>query len=131
MASSGKVPVVIYQMGKVGSMSVLAALQDCGYEPLHHVHVMNPKYMRSGTTHDPVHERNALAAYRDIIEAGRPAKFITLVREPIGRCISAFFQAESFRAYAGRPLVESEWSLEQLAALFGSRLTHMAFFALT
>jgi hypothetical protein len=125
------VPIVIYQMGKVGSMSVLGALQDCGCEPLHHVHVMNPEYMRPGTTHDPEHEKAARAVYSNVVERRRPAKFITLVREPIGRCVSAFFQAENFRAYAGRPLVVAEWSLEQLARLFGAQLTNMAFFALT
>ncbi|UCG33965.1 MAG: hypothetical protein JSU68_04870 [Phycisphaerales bacterium] len=124
-------PVVVYQMGKVGSISVLAALQDCGCNPLHHVHVLNPRYMRPGTAHDPEHEKAARAVYSNIVERRRPAKFITLAREPIGRCVSAFFQAENFRAYAGRPLVEAEWSLEQLAQLFGTRLTHMAFFALT
>lgn len=96
-------PVIVYQMGKVGSMAVVRGLQASGVRPVFHAHRLHPSRIRD--VHEDIaaknltaamerrHERDkALQLYREVIARQRPASFITLVREPIGRNVSAFFQ---------------------------------------
>lgn len=67
--------VLVYQMGKVGSTSIVRSLRAAGAGEVVQTH-----------SHD-------LA--RELIAARRPGRTITLitgVREPLARCISAFFQ---------------------------------------
>lgn len=89
-------PIVIYQMGKVGSTTIYNALKKNGVKNVFIVHRMNPKH---------IHEVNKMRKRRldvsDIIgikikelfiDKGKKVKIITPVREPISRNISAFFQ---------------------------------------
>jgi len=116
-------PVVVYQMGKVGSMALVASLERQGVRPVYHVHAMNPAGERP--------QQAARVAYEEIVLAQRPAKFITLVRETIARNVSAFFQEENFVRHTGRRFAEFGGSLEELARVFGSKLRHMSVFPLT
>lgn len=99
-------PIIVFQMGKVGSTSIQNSLKESGVEPVFHVHVMNlshSMYTRSTNrtprkdwpkNRSPVdlaHIWLGQKLFCDIIRAGKRAKFITLVREPISRSISSFF----------------------------------------
>jgi len=98
-----KPPLLIYQMGKVGSSSVYKTLNNniTDYS-LYHVHVLSSRgisnarniFKEKGLIY--AHENIALrysAALRRKLLANRPhVKIITLVREPISRCISDTFQ---------------------------------------
>ncbi|NBC18942.1 MAG: hypothetical protein GVY18_16700 [Bacteroidetes bacterium] len=96
-------PVVVYQMGKVGSLAVLRSLEAQGVHPVAHAHRLHPSSIRAvdlgiealnpEAARQRWQERNeGLLLYDEIIARRRPACFITLVREPVGRNVSAFFQ---------------------------------------
>lgn len=96
---------MIYQMGKVGSSSVYQSLKKYGCHPVFHVHRLNPKNIeavsrdhlrRSGRSKD---ERLGLFLYEHIFLQKIPVNIITLIREPIARNISAFFQ--NFELFMG------------------------------
>lgn len=74
-----KTPVIVYQMGKVGSSSISDSLKAYGIRPVFHIHKFNPPPNNYGKR-----------VYRDIIKKKRKANFITSVREPIARNISSF-----------------------------------------
>jgi hypothetical protein len=105
----GHEPVVVYQMGKVGSSTIvtsLRALQCKMY--VHHVHALTEEgiaaaeavYRKIGQeSHVDTFVRSKhLLSSRYLCHRiksrinGRKWKFITLVREPISRNISSFFQ---------------------------------------
>lgn len=91
---SGDKPVIVYQMGKVGSSSVYEALVTAGLTTFQ-VHRMNPAHIRMLQGRSPAfrlrHEAVGEALYSEWIQKLRPARFITLVRDPIARNISGFF----------------------------------------
>jgi len=90
--------IIVYQMGKVGSRSVFESLKESGVKPIFHVHRMIPSniervkngYRKRNVT--PLNERIGPILYNKILKSKRKAKIITLIREPLGRNISAFFQ---------------------------------------
>lgn len=93
-------PVLVYQMGKVASSSVYFSLKNTGRFDVYHVHRLNPRNIRNfqqrrarAGTDLPVEPQGRLV-YEKFIRSDRvpPTKIIALVREPIGRNISAFFQ---------------------------------------
>lgn len=96
-------PIVIYQMGKVGSSSVLAAIQQMT-PAVYQVHSTNPdyiamrqqKFLAKGL--NPIRQNHVYGQFirEHVIKPGRPVKYITLVREPISRNISSFFQGYRF-----------------------------------
>lgn len=63
-------PILIYQMGKVASMSIFNSLKEEGFSNVHHVHKLE----------------NCNKEIRSL------KKIITLAREPVARNISAFFE---------------------------------------
>ncbi len=98
--SVSQIPIIIYQMGKVGSSSLVRSLHACGMKNVYHVHRMNPNNISKTTkehhrTRHLYHEKVGAYLYRTILQQHRPVKIITPVREPVGRNISAFF--ENFR----------------------------------
>jgi hypothetical protein len=99
--SSGP-PVLVYQMAKVGSSTVTWALREVEGLNVFQIHLLHPDNIRR------VRERKrrrglarlttdmdilGRALFEGIIEPGHKAKIITLVREPIGRNLSFYFQA--------------------------------------
>jgi lipopolysaccharide biosynthesis protein/ubiquinone/menaquinone biosynthesis C-methylase UbiE len=99
-------PLIIYQMGKVGSVSVIQSLhkayQDLSLPiPIHHVHVMEDLDRMEAAIRQ---ERKDPAGTLGAIEAGRKLrqqidsnpnkywKIISLVREPVARNVATFFQ---------------------------------------
>ena len=92
-------PVIVYQMGKVASTSVYQSLKSTTDHSVFHVHRLSPeniekvrqRHEKLGQAH--VHEKLPLLLHDRLIkQCSQPTFLISLVREPIGRNISAFFQ---------------------------------------
>jgi hypothetical protein len=89
--------VLIYQMGKVASSSLLRSLSTQAGLELIHAHHLDPAYTRElnglkqsqgwRTTIDP----EAVRVLAQRLAAMRALDVITLVREPVGRNLSAYF----------------------------------------
>jgi hypothetical protein len=112
-----RAPLLVYQMGKVGSTSVEGSLRAAAIEmPVFHLHLLSPTeiakdealyYGRTprfySASHLPITEHlfNSYYIRRRIEkgELGTPTKWkiITLTRDPIARNISGFFEGLPFR----------------------------------
>lgn len=106
-------PIIVYQMGKVGSSSIRHSLELSGVYPVFHTHSIGPS--NQGTFVSRI-------LYNDIIAQGKEAKFISLVREPIGRNISAFF--ENFKRDTGVSYEKSNFTNQELTELFLKSYDH-------
>ena len=95
--------ILIYQMGKVGSKSIEQSLRDLNLKiPIYHLHFLSPNRVRRKIIDQK--EKNleidksikiAKILWKEITQnkiTNKKWKIITLVREPISRNISAFFQ---------------------------------------
>ncbi|MEJ2033787.1 MAG: putative capsular polysaccharide synthesis family protein [Deltaproteobacteria bacterium] len=99
-------PILIYQMGKVGSSTVYHSLKaERLANPLFHVHFLSrdlPYYkklhIRAGIIPVPYHLELGLALRNQWIikSAGKKFKVITMVRDPVARQISDIFQNPEF-----------------------------------
>lgn len=94
-------PVIVYQMGKVGSTTVYTTLQNADLpNPVYHVHFLShhgiknaQEYLRSKHISLPIHIQISKALRKKIDKTkGIQYKIITVVREPISRDISDFFE---------------------------------------
>lgn len=95
-------PIIVYQMGKVGSSSVYDALRDLDLDvPVYHAHVLNRfEVYEEGvrrTRIDPTGNLAALRegrALRNLVDSARWQKWalVSLVRAPIPRALSDFFE---------------------------------------
>jgi Putative capsular polysaccharide synthesis protein len=141
-------PIINYQMGKVGSSTVQASLEarnpGC---PVYHVHFLNPrrvselesqrrKYFATGRY--GYLRRSWLYQFllEEIQRQRRHWKLITMVREPIARNISTFFENLDVKVEPGSTLykVRSDYygfdidvdlnNVEPLTELFFDRLVH-------
>jgi hypothetical protein len=102
--------ILVHQMGKVGSSTVIQSLEDLNLRtPIFHTHILNPQRLNQKITwkiknsggrlsEKELLKNGHLNASKYLIDTlqkeskNRRWKIITLVREPIGRNISAFFQ---------------------------------------
>ena len=144
-------PVLLLQMGKVGSKSVQAGLEALHLErPVYHSHFLSEE--RTAQTEQQRRkffrtERHAylvrpwlnqflLGTYRNDPQQ-RTWKLVTLTREPVGRNISAFFEnLDVVEREAGReyeissdyygiePTIVSVDDIPKLTELFFERATH-------
>jgi hypothetical protein len=107
-ASGRPAPVLVYQMGKVGSASVARALETTARTALH-VHTLAPEEIaRVGALHRRASGRFGIGytwyvgrAVGERLRAGNGAvrlPVITLVRDPIAREVSAIFQSPALHA---------------------------------
>lgn len=119
--------MVVHQIGKVGSTTVVRALRDAGIAS-YHVHSLRPDRLR-----DYAHQRRSreTAVHRHdgawvwegellskrLPRRGRPWNVITLVRDPVARDVSDFFQDLHLTVPAAVIDAASE-SDGELAALF-------------
>ena len=95
-------PIVVYQPGKVGSWAVYASLKDLGLpHPVYHAHFLTGfeelEAMMKVRLADPTESLEQLARDRQVQQAlqERAAvawNVVTLVRDPVARSISTFFQ---------------------------------------
>lgn len=95
-------PIVVYQMGKVGSRSVYHSLCAMGLEvPIYHIHLLNhldeieahlrKAFRNPNMSVDAVEQGRALRAEIEG-DPDRPWRLVSLVRDPVARNISRFFQ---------------------------------------
>ena len=97
----GVVPILVYQMAKVGSSSIVAALEELGL-PVFHVHRMDEAHLHAmrearrargwETPPIPPHDHLGLRIRRHLLDRGGRARIITLVRDPIARNFSSYFE---------------------------------------
>lgn len=109
-------PIIVYQMGKVGSASIRVSLKDNNIKPVFHLHRMNPEYQSCSLGYPDPPTWLGIRLYSDIIRNRRPAKFITLIREPIGRNLSHFFFRFNF--YTGLVYDDIDFSSPTASDLF-------------
>jgi hypothetical protein len=120
-------PVIVYQMGKVGSSSITKSLRLSGVRAFH-VHRINPAMIKQvreehlNIGQNPPRERIGAILYENVVKKPRRAKFITLVREPISRNISAFF--ENFEHFAKVRFEKSTFSICDLVNIFIAEYSH-------
>jgi len=103
-----KFPLIIYQMGKVGSSTIVNSLKNLSLNyTVYQVHVLTDEwisrvhgqYKRASRIHGrPMLDTHLLASMylREKLDGGhgeRKWKVISLVRDPVARNISCFFQA--------------------------------------
>jgi hypothetical protein len=143
-------PVVLYQMGKVGSKTIQRSLEALNLDrPLYHVHFLQPERVRKiererqkylGTEKEGLLRHVWLYQYLNRQMArgldGKRWKVVTLTREPIGRNISTFFEnldvtpLDAGRRYQiqsdyyGFEIVLEIENVDELIELFFERLYH-------
>ena len=121
-------PIIVYQMGKVGSVSIRDSLESYGVEPVFHVHKMNPNSIQRIRENDLAMNRTpsdwwlSEILFADIIRKGKRAQFITLVREPISRSISTFFQ--NFGRFTGAEYDDADLAIQELVNTFIDKYRH-------
>ncbi len=144
-------PVLLLQMGKVGSKSVKAGLEALDLpRPIYHSHFLS----KTRTSETEIRRREFFRTQRhaylmrpwlnqfvrrtfDERDDGRVWKIITLTREPIARNISAFFENLDVNArdtegefeisshyYRIEPMIVTVHDVDKLAKLFFERATH-------
>lgn len=96
-------PVLIYSMGKVGSLSLYHSIQAQSNIPAFHIHSLNQERIDweyqacRAKGWWPDSKNPGALIYKTKIEKKQPTSIITTIREPIERNVSAFF--EVFRYY--------------------------------
>lgn len=106
-------PLLIYQLGKVGSSSLEHSLDPIWPGLTVHAHTMNP--LDGGTI-----ELNGMRDF--VVKKRKPLFVISLVREPIGRNISAFF--ENFDREIAKLRSRPNLSIDQMIDVFLSKYDH-------
>lgn len=99
---NNKHPILIWQMGKVGSSSVYYSLQQIFNEkPVYHIHLLSKEMIEKGELYKRslingnnsyLYNNEFRKKFKSSMRRGVKWKIISLVREPVGRNISAFFQ---------------------------------------
>jgi hypothetical protein len=94
--------ILVHQMGKVGSTSIVQSLEALDLEaPIYHTHSLDIEHLKARETYKRSHRQRIPPRVlegqyiRQAFDKGLDSprwKVITLVREPITRNISAFFQ---------------------------------------
>jgi len=79
-----KKPTIVYSNGHVSSMSLFGALRKAGHFSFKIEHIANP-HILSKTP------KSTQFVRKHIVTAHRPAKFVSLVRDPMSMMISYFF----------------------------------------
>ncbi|MFK7983845.1 MAG: putative capsular polysaccharide synthesis family protein [Saprospiraceae bacterium] len=134
--------VLIHQMGKVGSLSIYHSLQ-AEYTQLfdiYHTHFLNPNYALASDTlrqennwqcyiQGKDHNGHAIGYYgktlihnRLLVKSQYPLNIITMVRDPISRNISAFFQ--NLHWIFGTSNAYQQKKLAELAQVFWEQADH-------
>jgi len=119
-ASEAHPPVIILQMGKVASQTIWKSLETQYSGLVVHSHNFQPNkgglIMGSKwAAYNEVHRYYHSSAFKRL-------RIITLVREPVGRNVSAFFQ--NFMRDTGMDLRSQDFSADQLKHLFIEKYNH-------
>ncbi|MEM9412604.1 MAG: putative capsular polysaccharide synthesis family protein [Planctomycetota bacterium] len=106
-------PVFIFQMGKVGSTSIYKSLLDSSYSGA----------IFHGHTFDRFHSDDRIRKLHSHFSSTRTKlKIITLIREPVTRNISAFFQ--NFKRDTGKSFADFRKSPAELKRIFMKNYPH-------
>lgn len=106
------VPILVYQMGKVASTSVYRSIRDQYKGQVLHIH----KFYKT-------HERDYVRYLFEIYQKEKvDIKIISLIREPISRNISAFF--EHFKKIVGTDFKNTNYTPEELQRVFLDKYPH-------
>lgn len=139
---SGDEPIIVYQMGKVGSSTIVASLRALNLnKPIYHVHSLilarissrkqiYQQMFRNGGDGDLRRVKHLFASrylYKKLARgaAGKNWKVISLVRDPVAMNISGFFQIidyylpNFFERYENRDI-----SIEDAIAVFLTDYDH-------
>ncbi len=139
LQSRNKKTVIVYQMGKVGSTTVLKSLQALKNLNVYHVHTLTAngiqnveqmyerRFYRTRNIYEHLLESQYLRQQLDKgLECKKKWKVVTLVRDPIAKNISSFFQhLESRLGYEYHKKIECmkiEDIIDELMELFLKRL---------
>ncbi len=101
MARQSGDPVVVFCMGKTASSAIYRAVRDAIDVPAYKIHLLTPAsvaraeagYRRSAPDARPRHIFHAAHLMRHLPTPDHPWQVITLVREPVARAVSDFFQS--------------------------------------
>ena len=92
-----KHPIIVYQMGKVGSFSIYMSLKEI--RKTHHVHYLREDIVERLANMQsergfpvPGHLETSQMVNKKYMAKATPVKYIVLVRDPISRNMSAFFE---------------------------------------
>lgn len=110
---NGSEPIIIYQMGKVGSKSIHLSLKKQGYNNLFHLHSIR---------HDSESAYSKLLFHHINIER-KKAKIITAVREPISRNLSSYFQ--TIRLFTNNKFDANNYDVDELVKVFFDKYHHV------
>jgi hypothetical protein len=143
-------PLLIFQMGKVGSKTIRSSLQPLGLDrTIYHVHYLTldrinelekdrKHYLGTNKEHLLKHVWQYQYLHQQIASGfdGKRWKVVTLTREPVGRNVATFFEnlevtpLEPERRYSiksdyyGFEIVLDVENMDGLAELFFERLNH-------
>lgn len=96
-----KNPILVYQMGKVGSSTIVSTLERAGVtEPVLHVHTLVPEEIRIAVNRQRnsqvpfLHEHLIVSSIvgKKLGASRFPCRIVTLTREPVARAISFVFE---------------------------------------
>lgn len=97
-------PIIIYQMGKVGSSSIRKTLEEVYNKKVIHVHKVNPVNINRLNKERKIYslpkkhlEKGKIVYHKYFRKVNHHFKIISVVREPISRNISSFF--ENYKDY--------------------------------
>ncbi|WP_435354593.1 putative capsular polysaccharide synthesis family protein [Emticicia sp. SJ17W-69] len=125
---SSEKPILVFSMGKVGSLSVYFALKKYWQYPVFHIHSLDEDEQKMYDRQ--CFEKGILPGSRSaipminrrILKKKRPFKIITLVRNPVERNISAFFEA--FEYYVGIPAEKYKGTMHDLEIIYHQKMAH-------
>lgn len=124
-----KEPILIFQIGKVGSTSILKSFPTTQHRLAVQLHHLSEDSVESGIAFYNKHDLpiqsfifTSRSIYKWVVKRGYPYKVITLVREPISRNISAFF--ENFKVYMGTSYPEFIGTNDKLITTFLDKFEH-------
>jgi len=117
-------PILVYQVGKVGSSSIASAIDHLpGYHTIH-VHRLNPDRIKAAqsayraSNHYIRDMRLESYLSREILQYPGRWKIVTGVRNPFEQCVSSFYQ--NFRRATGCSFDNYHGSLAELQDIFFS-----------
>jgi hypothetical protein len=131
--ATNQTPIIVYQMGKVGSSSVMKSLKKA-ILPLFHAHFLLKNADNRSFYNPNVYEilelklgrekqvRRGEFLYNKIIVPKKQVKIISLTREPIGRNVAAFFQ--NFERETGKKYEQSNFTPQELRDIFINFFPH-------
>jgi Putative capsular polysaccharide synthesis protein len=107
-------PVLIFQMGKVGSTSLRDSLSPIWPGLTVHTHNFPLDMKRN--------KKGLRLLYNEVIRRGGPLFVISPVREPIARMVSTFFKG--FERHTGVEYSKSRFSIDELTRIFLQNTDH-------